>query len=62
MQAVRDLPAAEPILAKSYDALSKAYGLSDPRTRTASPWLAALYRRTNRAEQGDKLIASSTQN
>jgi tetratricopeptide (TPR) repeat protein len=47
---------AEPMLAASYKALSEAYGISDPRTRAASQWLAALYRRTNRPDLGDKLM------
>ena len=51
---------AEPLLAASYKELSAAYGISDQRTRNASQWLAALYRRTNRAQMGDELIATST--
>ena len=49
---------AEGVLAASYEKLSAAYGLSDPRTRTTSQWLAALYRRTNRTALGDKLALS----
>jgi eukaryotic-like serine/threonine-protein kinase len=50
---------AEPLLAASYKTLSAAYGLNDARTRSVSQWLAALYRRTNRAEMGDKLVATT---
>jgi tetratricopeptide (TPR) repeat protein len=50
---------AEPMLAASYKTLSAAYGIADPRTRAASKWLAALYRRTNRAQMGDQLIATA---
>jgi eukaryotic-like serine/threonine-protein kinase len=52
---------AEPLLAASYETLSKAYGLNDARTRSASQWLAALYRRTNRPQMGDDLIATAAQ-
>jgi serine/threonine protein kinase/TolA-binding protein len=51
---------AEPLLAASYKVLSTSYGIADPRTRNASQWLAALYRRTNRAQLGDELVATST--
>jgi hypothetical protein len=47
---------AEPLLVAGYEKLSSAYGLADPRTRAASQWLAALYRRTNRAPLSDKLV------
>jgi serine/threonine protein kinase/Tfp pilus assembly protein PilF len=50
--------AAEQALASSYATLSAAYGLTDPRTRSAAQWLAALYRRTDRAELGDRLSVS----
>jgi serine/threonine-protein kinase len=50
---------AEPLLAASYKTLSAAYGISDARTRAASQWLAALYRRTNRPQMGDQLLATS---
>ncbi len=50
---------AEPLLAASYKTLSAAYGLDDPRTRAVSEWLAALYRRTNRTQMGDELIATA---
>jgi eukaryotic-like serine/threonine-protein kinase len=49
---------AESVLRESHEQLSTAYGLSDPRARAASQWLAALYRRTNRAELGDKLAGT----
>jgi serine/threonine-protein kinase len=49
---------AEPLLAASYKTLSSAYGLADARTRNASQWLAALYRRTNRSQMGDALVAT----
>ena len=49
---------AEPLLIAGYERLSAAYGLSDPRTRAASRWLADLYRRTNRASLGEKLAAT----
>ncbi|MEP7244238.1 MAG: tetratricopeptide repeat-containing protein kinase family protein, partial [Gammaproteobacteria bacterium] len=51
---------AEPLLAASYKTLSTAYGIADPRTRNCSKWLAALYRRTNRAQMGDELIATAS--
>jgi serine/threonine-protein kinase len=50
---------AEPLLAASYKTLSTAYGLADSRTRSASKWLAELYRRTNRPKLGDELIAAA---
>ena len=50
---------AEPLLVASYKTLSTAYGLSDARTRSASLWLAALYRRTNRPEMVDALISKT---
>ena len=50
---------AEPMLAASYRTLSAAYGIADPRTRAASQWLAALYRRTNRPQMGDQLLATT---
>ena len=53
-----DLAQAEPLLVAGYAKLSAAYGLSDPRTRAASQWLAALYRRTNREALGEKLAAT----
>jgi len=53
---------AEPVLAASYKRLSSAYGVSDVRTQTVSGWLAALYRRTNRAELGEELIAAASGN
>jgi tetratricopeptide (TPR) repeat protein len=46
---------AEPLLARSYDKLSTAYGLSDPRTRATANALAALYRRTSRASLADQI-------
>ena len=46
---------AEPLLAASYDKLSTAYGLSDPRTRATANALAALYRRTSRAHLADQI-------
>jgi tetratricopeptide (TPR) repeat protein len=48
---------AERVLAASYNKLSAAYGVSDPRTRVVSQWLAALYRRTDRTDLGDRLTA-----
>jgi tetratricopeptide (TPR) repeat protein len=51
-------PEAESMLAASHDLLSTAWGPSDPRARATSQWLAALYRRTNRAELGDKLAGT----
>jgi serine/threonine protein kinase/Tfp pilus assembly protein PilF len=51
---------AEPILAASYKTLSAAYGRDDLRTRKTSEWLAALYRRTNRAQMGEELLATAT--
>jgi hypothetical protein len=50
---------AEPLLAASYKTLAAAYGRDDPRTRKASQWLAALYRRTNRGQMGDELLATA---
>jgi tetratricopeptide (TPR) repeat protein len=50
---------AEPLLAASYKTLNAAYGKDDLRTRKASQWLAALYRRTNRAQMGDALLATA---
>ena len=49
---------AESLLKASYEKLGAAYGASDPRTRAASEWLAALYRRTQRPELGDEIAAS----
>jgi hypothetical protein len=46
------------VLRESHEQLSTAYGLSDPRARATSQWLADLYRRTNRAELGDKLAGT----
>jgi len=51
---------AERLLTSSYETLSAVYGLSDSRTRAASEWLAALYRRTHRQELGDKIAAPMT--
>ncbi len=51
---------AESVLAASYEKLSTAYGVSDSRTRAVSHWLAALYRRTNRTELGDRLLAPTS--
>jgi serine/threonine-protein kinase len=50
---------AEPLLAASYKTLAAAYGRDDPRVRKASQWLAALYRRTNRGQMGDELLATA---
>jgi serine/threonine-protein kinase len=50
---------AEPLLAASYKTLAAAYGRDDLRTRKASQWLAALYRRTNRAQMGEELLATA---
>ena len=46
---------AEPLLARSYDKLSTAYGAADPRTRATANALAALYRRTSRATLADQI-------
>ncbi|MEJ0037539.1 MAG: serine/threonine-protein kinase [Gammaproteobacteria bacterium] len=46
---------AEPLLAASYDKLSSAYGLADPRTRATASALAGLYRRTSRGSLADKI-------
>jgi serine/threonine-protein kinase len=50
---------AEPVLSESYARMRAAFGPGDARTQRASAWLAELYRSTNRAELGDKLLAET---
>jgi serine/threonine-protein kinase len=52
---------AESMLSQSYKVLSGTYGMADPRTRSASQWLASLYRRTHREQLGDEIVATATQ-
>jgi tetratricopeptide (TPR) repeat protein len=46
---------AERLLATSYDKLSTAYGLSDPRTRATGRALAGVYRRTGRESLANQI-------
>ena len=50
---------AEPMLSASYARMRAAFGPTDARTLRASGWLAELYRSTNRADLGAKLLAET---
>ena len=50
---------AEKLLTQSYRTLSASYGLTDARTRDASRWLADFYRRTNREDLANQMVATA---